>query len=66
MTTYQKIPNIFLREAGEKKRIVLGAYSSFELEALKDAEWVCYEKIDGTNIRVIWDGYRVSFAGRTD
>ena len=23
-------------------------------------------KIDGTNIRILWDGHRVTFAGRTD
>jgi hypothetical protein len=65
MTTYQKIPNVYLREVGGK-RLIDGAYASEELEALAGIQWLCFEKIDGTNIRVIWDGYRVSFAGRTD
>lgn len=63
---YVKIPNIFKREAFGKNKIIEGAYSSPELEYLKDAKWEFTEKVDGTNIRVCWDGYRVSFKGRTD
>ncbi len=63
---YIKIPNIFKRETFGKNKIIEGAYSSPELEYLKDAMWGFEEKIDGTNIRVCWDGYRVSFKGRTD
>lgn len=33
---------------------------------LKDYPWIFTEKIDGTNIRVHWDGHKVEFAGRTD
>lgn len=33
---------------------------------LKNIQWVGTEKVDGTNIRVYWDGYRISIAGRTD
>jgi ATP-dependent RNA circularization protein (DNA/RNA ligase family) len=63
---YVKIPNIFKREEFAKNRLIEGQYSTPELEYLKDAMWVWTEKVDGTNVRVIWDGYRVSFAGRTD
>lgn len=63
---YTKIPNIFKRETFGENRLIIGDYSTDELEALKDIEWAWTEKVDGTNIRVIWDGYRVSFAGRTD
>lgn len=66
MTEYVKIPNIFKRETFGKNKLIEGEYSSPELEYLKDAEWEFTEKIDGTNIRVCWDGYRVSFMGRTD
>ncbi len=66
MTEYVKIPNIFKRETFGKNKLIEGEYSSLELEYLKDAEWEFTEKIDGTNIRVCWDGYRVSFMGRTD
>ena len=35
-------------------------------ESLKNITWQGTEKIDGTNIRIYWDGHRISFAGRTD
>ena len=64
---YQKIPNIYKREEGNNsKKLIEGVFTSDELEALAGMNWVWTEKVDGTNIRVIWDGYRVSFAGRTD
>ena len=66
MTEYVKIPNIFKRETFGKNKLIEGEYSSKELRYLKDAIWEFTEKIDGTNIRVCWDGYRVSFMGRTD
>ncbi len=63
---YVKIPNIFKRETFGNNKLIEGKYASSELEYLKDARWEFTEKVDGTNIRVIWDGYRVSFMGRTD
>ncbi len=36
------------------------------VDFLKDCTWIFTEKIDGTNIRVVWDGHKVSFYGRTD
>ena len=35
-------------------------------EYLKDLKWQGFEKLDGTNVRIYWDGYRVSTHGRTD
>ena len=63
---YTKIPNIYKRETFGKNKLIEGEFSTEELELLKDIDWAWTEKVDGTNIRVIWDGYRVSFAGRTD
>lgn len=63
---YIKIPNIFKRETYGKNKLIEGEYSTPELEYLSKAMWEFTEKIDGTNIRVIWDGYRVDFKGRTD
>lgn len=62
---YTKIPNIFRRDEKSNK-LLEGVYSTPELSLLQDITWQFTEKVDGTNIRVIWDGYRVSFAGRTD
>lgn len=63
---YTKIPNIFKREEFGKNRIIEGEYATPELEYLANVPWVWTEKVDGTNIRVIWDGHAVSFGGRTD
>jgi len=63
---YVKIPNVFRREEFGNNKLIEGEYSTDELKFLSDTHWVWSEKVDGTNIRVVWDGYRVSFAGRTD
>jgi ATP-dependent RNA circularization protein (DNA/RNA ligase family) len=63
---YTKIPNIFKRETFGKNKLIEGEYSSPELEYLSESMWGFEEKIDGTNTRILWDGYRVSFMGRTD
>lgn len=66
MTEYQKIPGPFKRDP-KTKQIVLGDWSSPELELLHSLnDWDFTEKVDGTNVRVFWDGYRVEFRGRTD
>ena len=66
MREYVKIPNIFKRERFGKNKPIAGEDSSPELKYLKDAMWEFEEKLDGCNIRICWDGYRVSFMGRTD
>ena len=63
---YVKIPNVFTREQFGNNKLIEGEYSTPELKLLSEIPWSWTEKVDGTNIRVIWDGYRVSFAGRTD
>jgi hypothetical protein len=64
-TTYQKIPGLY--KFDPETRQYTDQATSPELDALWDVPiWNFTEKIDGTNIRVIWDGYRVQFAGRTD
>lgn len=62
---YHKIETLFERDIATKK-LVTGKYRNSTVEFLKDAVWQFTEKVDGTNIRVHWDGHRVSFAGRTD
>jgi len=64
---YPKIVTVYTRDADNKyKTLVEGDFALPEFEYLADCEWVWTEKVDGTNIRVIWDGERVTFAGRTD
>ena len=66
MTEYHKIQTIFKRDMTKKGKIIEGEYSLPEFEYLKDNEWVFTEKVDGTNVRVMWDGSAVSFGGKTD
>ena len=65
MKVYDKIEAIFERDNVTKKTIK-GQYRNRAVELLKDIQWSGTEKIDGTNIRVYWDGYKITFAGRTD
>lgn len=63
-TTYPKIPGPYLRDPATNQ--LTERWSSPELEATRGLYWRFTEKVDGTNVRIIWDGHRVSFAGRTD
>lgn len=62
MKEYMKISNIF--KFDEKYRTILGMTEI--CDTLKDIQWVGTEKIDGTNIRIYWDGHTIEIAGRTD
>lgn len=66
MRTYEKIETIFNRDTTGTKKLILGDFRNETVEFLKDAERVFTEKIDGTNIRIYWDGHKVEFGGRTD
>lgn len=65
MQQYHKIETLFERDEKTKKLIV-GKFRNPTVEFLKDNTWVFTEKVDGTNIRVYWDGHHVQFGGRTD
>ena len=66
MNQYHKIQTIFKRELDGNRRIIEGNYSMPEFEYLKDNQWIFTEKVDGTNIRVMWNGKDVIFGGKTD
>ena len=65
MKEYEKIETIFARDEKTKK-LNENIYRNETIEFLKDIEWEFTEKRDGTNIRIIWDGHKVSYYGRTD
>ena len=65
MKEYHKIETIFERDEKTKK-LIEGKFRNPTIEYLKDNIWVFTEKVDGTNIRVYWDGHKVEFGGRTD
>lgn len=66
MKEYHKIETIFERDMQGTKKLIEGKYRNECVEFLKDNEWIWTEKVDGTNIRIYWDGHKVSFGGRTD
>lgn len=65
MKEYEKIETIFARDEKTKK-LNENIYRNETIQFLKDIDWEFTEKIDGTNIRIIWDGHKVSYYGRTD
>lgn len=66
MKEYHKIETLYKRDMDGTKKLIDGVFRSDAVEYLKDLRWNFTEKIDGTNIRVHWDGHRVIFGGRTD
>lgn len=67
MKQYHKIDTVWLRNPATNFRTLLeGEWSQPEFGYLANAEWRWTEKIDGTNIRIIWDGEIVRFGGKTD
>ena len=65
MKQYHKIQTVYKRDE-KTKQIIEGEYSMPEFEYLKDNQWVFTEKVDGTNIRIMWNGTAVTFGGKTD
>ena len=61
---YHSITNLYKRDKTGKHLTSDFAHPAYEY--LMDCEWVFTEKIDGTNIRVIWDGENMEIRGRTD
>lgn len=67
MSEYHKIQTLYLRDPANRHKTLLdGEWALPEFGYLSECPWVFTEKVDGTNIRVIWDGERVSFGGKTD
>ena len=62
---YEKIETIFERDEKTKK-LIEGKFRNETVEFLKDLQWEFTEKIDGTNIRIYWDGHKIQYFGRTD
>lgn len=66
MNEYHKIETLFERDMEGDKKLIEGRFRNPAVEFLKDNQWHFTEKIDGTNVRVHWDGHKVLFGGRTD
>lgn len=66
MTEYTKIETVFERDMEGTKKLIEGKFRNETVEYLKDNRWIGTEKIDGTNIGIVWDGHKVSYQGRTE
>ncbi len=70
MKKYPKINTIFKRclepRNPHRGKLIDGDWSRPEFDLLQNIPWEATEKVDGTNIRVSWDGAQVQFAGKTE
>jgi len=67
MKEYHKIQTVFKRDPNTKhKTLLFGVYSMPEFEYLSECDWIFTEKVDGTNIRVMYQDGEITFGGRTD
>lgn len=66
MTTYHKIETLYERDMEGSKKLIQGIFRNEAVEFLQDLTWQFTEKIDGTNIRIMWDGHKITYGGRTE
>jgi len=63
---YHKIDSVFKRDPETNfKTFLWGEWSREEFGYLADCEWDFSEKVDGTSVKVAWDGKSVTFGGHT-
>lgn len=65
MKEYHKINSVYKRDP-QTNRFIEGEWSCAEFGYLQNCQWGWEEKIDGINIRVMWDGQQTRFGGKTD
>ena len=67
MNEYHKIQTLFKRDMERNgKTLMEGQWTLPEFEYLAANTWVFTEKVDGTNIRVMFEEGGVTFGGKTD
>lgn len=64
MGPYPKIQTLYKRD--EDGVLMEGQFSKPEFQYLQDNIWVFTEKVDGTSIRISWDGKVMGIQGRTN
>ena len=66
MKEYHKIKTVYNRDPENKyKTLLIGEFATPEFEYLANNEWIFTEKVDGTNIRVMFNGESITFGGKT-
>jgi hypothetical protein len=67
MEKYHKIQTVFKRDPNTNyKTLLWNEYSMPEFEYLKNNTWTCTEKVDGTNVRIQFDGNIRFIKGKSD
>lgn len=66
MKEYPKIEAVYQRDTTGSKKLIEGRFRNETVRFLKDCDWICTEKIDGTNISICWNGHKVTYNGRTE
>lgn len=66
MKEYHKIETVFNRDTEGTKKLIDGDFRNETVKMLQNINWIWTEKVDGTNIRIHWDGHKVEFGGRTE
>jgi hypothetical protein len=67
VTEYHKIQSVYKRDMTSKRRMLIdGEWAMPEFEYLAGNEWTFTEKVDGTNIRVLFNEGCITFGGRTE
>ncbi len=74
MNTYHKIKSLYKRNPDDNyKTMLVGHFSVPEFGYLKDCDWIMTEKVDGTNMRAMWNLEKMDaaqgtfyFGGKTD
>lgn len=66
MEKYHKIQTVFKRNPNNMKELLENQWTLPEFQYLANNDWICDEKIDGTNIRIIFKEGKVEYRGRTD
>lgn len=67
MSEYHKIQTLYKRDmTNKRKTLIEGEWTLAEFEYLANNLWTFTEKVDGTNIRVIFKDGAITFGGRTD
>ena len=67
MNQYHKIQTVWKRDpVNHYKTLIEYDYSMPEFKYLEKNKWIFTEKVDGTNIRIMWDGANLTFGGKTD
>ena len=67
MKEYHKIQTVYKRDPKTNLKTLLeGEFSLPEFEYLKYNDWTFTEKVDGTNIRIMYKEGLITFGGKTD